>query len=160
MKKTVTDIGNTVICDICNKDWTGKPESGGILLQSKAVCPDCTPGMLKSLKQYNEEHFIKDRCPKDTSFAKWCLQLRGGDNTITVIEFEGNTKLKCVNCGKTPDELDEYKELAEEEECTPGDFVIRNEGTFNRMLNLFCCTNCYIEIGMPLGVANPEWKAN
>jgi hypothetical protein len=67
----VIDPGRQVICDICSGDWTDRPESGGILVLSKGVCPDCTPRMLESIKKYNEEWSIKGECPKDMSHADW-----------------------------------------------------------------------------------------
>ena len=86
MSKEIIDLGDLVMCDFCSKDWTDNDTSGGFLFDSKAVCPDCAPKMLKSIKGYNEEDHIKARCPQDKSFFKWVLEdLRKGDNTISVI---------------------------------------------------------------------------
>ncbi len=66
--------------------------------------------------------------------------------------------VKCVKCGKTPEELAEYKCMAEVEGYDSAtDFVTDCEGTYNPDNNLFCCTNCYVKIGMPLGMAIPSW---
>ena len=59
----------------------------------------------------------------------------------------------CKGCGKRPDDLEEYVEMAEEEGMTPQEFVRSEEGTFNRDTGAFWCTACYIRAGMPLGVA-------
>jgi hypothetical protein len=65
----------------------------------------------------------------------------------------------CVGCGKTADQLQEYKDMANPDSqgyegySTPDEAVRRNEGTFNRENNHFWCTTCYIKAGMPLGVA-------
>ncbi len=67
----VTHPGQLVFCDFCGEDWTERTESGGLLFQSKAVCPDCTPRSLKSIAEFHEEHLIKDRCPEGKSFADW-----------------------------------------------------------------------------------------
>ncbi len=80
-----TDVGNRVVCDVCDEDYTNSPECGGFLFQSYAYCPKCAPKQLKLIKRYNEEHFIKAHCPPNMAFAKWVLSLRGGDNTIRVI---------------------------------------------------------------------------
>ena len=64
--------------------------------------------------------------------------------------------LKCAVCRKTPDELEEYQDQAKAEEMTPDEFVRENEGTFNPRVQLFCCTTCYIDIGMPS--SNAGWK--
>ena len=70
------DPGNSVICDYCNKDWTDSPESGGLLFQSKAVCPDCELDTLKSINHYNEQKFIRGHCPENQSFADWIREIR------------------------------------------------------------------------------------
>lgn len=68
-------------------------------------------------------------------------------------------KYTCVICGKTPDELMEYNMLAEEEGYdNPTAAMMANEGTVNDALKLFCCTDCYVKIGMPRGKAMPGWK--
>jgi hypothetical protein len=55
----------------------------------------------------------------------------------------------CFKCGKTPEEIDEYVACAEDEGCTPTQYVIDNEGTLNRETGRFACTDCYVEIGSP-----------
>lgn len=79
---TPVDIGQIVVCDFCDKDWTDSGVSGGILFQSKAVCPDCTPRILKSVRDHGEEEFIRGTCPPGQAFADYIRALRGGDNTI------------------------------------------------------------------------------
>ncbi len=59
----------------------------------------------------------------------------------------------CVGCGQHPDELDEYIEVAAEEDMTPDDYVRSEEGTYNRDNHHFLCTPCYIKAGMP---SSPE----
>lgn len=70
------DIGDTVLCDLCSKDWTDSDESGGYLFQSKAVAPCCADQFMKKIKKYNEERFIYGYCPKDMSFADWIRCIR------------------------------------------------------------------------------------
>lgn len=53
------DIGNLVICDICDKDYTLSNAVGGFLFLSKGVCPDCAPRFLASVKKYHEEKLIR-----------------------------------------------------------------------------------------------------
>lgn len=73
------EIGNTtyilpgyeVICDMCSKDWTHDKTSGGFLLLSNGVCPDCSDRVIASVKRYNEEWSIKATCPESMSFADW-----------------------------------------------------------------------------------------
>jgi hypothetical protein len=87
-KNGTVDLGDRVFCDSCGEEWTGRKETGGLLLGSKAFCPICTPRRREGLKKYHEEHFIKAVCPPDMSFAEWCLFLRGGNNTIKVIDMD------------------------------------------------------------------------
>ena len=55
----------------------------------------------------------------------------------------------CIGCGKHPDELKEYVEIAKEEGTTPDEFVRKEEGTYNRENGHFLCTPCYAKAGMP-----------
>jgi hypothetical protein len=71
------DIGDSVLCDFCSKEYKGNPVSGGVLFGSYAVCPTCEP------KTRKEPEHIKARCPPYMSFHSWVMELRGGDNTIT-----------------------------------------------------------------------------
>jgi len=86
-KETVIDIGPEVCCDLCNEDYTGKPDSGGILFGSYAACPRCAPKIERDAKADGEERYIKARCPKGKSYAEWVLWLRNGDNTVTIREW-------------------------------------------------------------------------
>ncbi|HYE39172.1 MAG TPA: hypothetical protein VEB23_04525 [Ramlibacter sp.] len=55
----------------------------------------------------------------------------------------------CTGCKKRPAELDEYTELAADENMTPDEYVRKEEGTYNPENGHFLCTNCYVEAGMP-----------
>ena len=61
--------------------------------------------------------------------------------------------MRCKCCGKKPSEIKEYIVYSAEEELTPEEFVVQNEGTYNPKTGLFYCTSCYIKLGMPSGVA-------
>ena len=80
----VIDIGENVVCDSCNEDYTGSDEQGGLLFSSSAFCPKCAPRMRALAKQYNEEQYITDYAQPGESFKDFCLRLRGGNNTITI----------------------------------------------------------------------------
>ena len=73
--------------------------------------------------------------------------------------------LTCFRCGKTPEELEEYQPGNEDSGASweegdfesPSDYVRQEEGTYNPETKRFCCTTCYIAIGMP---STPQgWKA-
>ena len=92
--ESTQDIGNTVLCDMCNKDWTNSKISGGFLFGSNAVCPDCSDRIRASALHYNELSYIKAECPKDMSFKDWVVSLRCGDNTIKTYTFDNIDDLK------------------------------------------------------------------
>lgn len=66
--------------------------------------------------------------------------------------------MNCFRCGKKPSEIDEYVEAAMDEGISPERYVQREEGTFNPKSGQFCCTDCYIEIGMPANAIG-GWRA-
>jgi hypothetical protein len=42
------DIGDTVVCDFCNDDYTESHKAGGLIVEGYAICPECErPDMLK-----------------------------------------------------------------------------------------------------------------
>ena len=58
---------------------------------------------------------------------------------------------RCMGCGKTPEQIEEYVESAREDGNgeTPSEFVTHEEGTYNPENGHFLCTACYINWGMP-----------
>lgn len=84
LKCQTIEIGDHVVCDLCNADWTGKPDRGGFLFGSKAVGPCCEASFRETVRKHDEEWYIKAECPPDMSFAEWCIELRGGNNTIRI----------------------------------------------------------------------------
>lgn len=82
------DIGNSVECDFCCNDYTKSTEVGGLLFESKAVCPKCAEKVERDAERYGETHLIRQRCPANISFRDFVLFLRGGNNTVTVFSGE------------------------------------------------------------------------
>lgn len=95
----VIDMGDTVLCDLCNEDWTTRTESGGILVGSHAWCPTCEPAALRNMQEHNEMHLLKGKCPEGVSFADWVRQLRGGDNKIKYFSMDSPSELLDVMSG-------------------------------------------------------------
>lgn len=60
-------------------------------------------------------------------------------------------ELVCVECGKHPHEIMEYKFKGDINNMSPEEFVYQEDGTYNEEHNLFCCTKCYIKLGTPNG---------
>ena len=65
----------------------------------------------------------------------------------------------CTGCNKRPDEIEEYVEAAAENEVTPDEYVIDEEGTYNAGNGHFLCTDCYIAAGMPSYMYPNKWVA-
>jgi hydrogenase maturation factor HypF (carbamoyltransferase family) len=70
------DPGDTVLCDLCNEDYTNSDEKGGFLFSSKAVCPKCAPRFEEGAKIYNEEKYIVDRAKPEESFRDFVYRVR------------------------------------------------------------------------------------
>jgi len=63
----------------------------------------------------------------------------------------------CIGCGRVPDEINEYIYQGKVNECTPTEFVMEEEGTFNPTNGHFACDECYMAMGSP---SSPRgWKA-
>ena len=71
------DAGDTVLCDLCNKDYTEDIESmGGLLFNGKAVCPECFDEFMKLVRHYREEKFIKAVARPDETFRNFVYRIR------------------------------------------------------------------------------------
>lgn len=80
-------IGSLVVCDICDKDWTDETTPGGFIFSSKAYCPECAERGMKSIIRYQEERYIKAKCPEGISFADFVRQYREEDAFISITKF-------------------------------------------------------------------------
>lgn len=67
--------------------------------------------------------------------------------------------LRCIGCGKEPNEIDEYINEGVVNDMTPGEFVRTEEGTYNSLNGHFACTDCYIKMGSPGGRFPRNWVA-
>jgi hypothetical protein len=82
----VINIGDTVICDFCNEDYTNSDKQGGMLYGSYGTCPECVPRIEASAKKYQEEHLILERALPGETFKAFSLRMRKGDNAITFLK--------------------------------------------------------------------------
>lgn len=72
-------IGRTVLCDLCNEDYTDKLDTGGCLVDSYACCPECTKKMQTDANA-EDPFMLNDVCPNGVPFAIWVRQdLRKGN---------------------------------------------------------------------------------
>jgi len=70
------DPGDTVLCDLCNKDFTEDDSTGGFLFSGKAVCPDCAPDFIKIIKIYKEEDYIANKAHEGETFRDFVYRVR------------------------------------------------------------------------------------
>lgn len=70
------DVGDNVLCDFCNTDYTTSRESGGFMFGSSAICPGCAENTLKTIKKCQELGSIKSFCPDGMSFADYIRSIR------------------------------------------------------------------------------------
>lgn len=82
------DIGNSVLCDLCNADYTESNDTGGLVVDSSAVCPMCQPEMEKNIKKHGEEDHVDARCPEGVEFRQFILQVRNGADFIAIETWE------------------------------------------------------------------------
>ncbi len=82
---TEINAGTSVNCDICNRDYTDSDEKGGFIFSTYAYCPVCAMESLNRIRDYGEEKFITDWCPKDKTFREFVIGYRGGDGIIKII---------------------------------------------------------------------------
>ncbi len=77
-----------------------------------------------------------------------CAQHKMGDMTPIT------TGPRCVRCMRTPEEIPEYVMLADVERYRDAAAAVElEEGTYNPATEGFYCTECYVAVGQPLGVA-------
>ena len=87
MTKTVFNMGNTVLCDICNDDYTNSIESGGGIVGSYGVCPKCWPRYAEDLTKHREWKHVRRLCPDEQTFADFVREYRGGDGLVIIESF-------------------------------------------------------------------------
>lgn len=78
------EVGALVVCDFCCLDFTKSDERGGVIFESKAICPRCTPRLLASVERNGEERFVRATCPAGQTFADFVREYRGADSTIHI----------------------------------------------------------------------------
>lgn len=84
------DLGLTVICDMCDDDYTSREDVGGIAFGGRAVCPGCTPRVLADAARFEETHYIRARAAPNETFRDFVYRLRGGGGhgrvTVTSVD--------------------------------------------------------------------------
>lgn len=84
------DPGDSVVCDICDEDFTSRTDSGGFLFLSRGVCPLCAADFEAKIED-GERQYIRARCPPGMAFSDWVRDvLRTNDNELA-------QRIKCRN---------------------------------------------------------------
>jgi len=73
------DIGDTVVCDICNRDFTQSKEKGGIILGGYAFCPRCE----RKVTKLSDIDYVSR---PDESFADFVKRVRK-HSTVGICSF-------------------------------------------------------------------------
>jgi hypothetical protein len=81
------DMDDSVVCDLCNGDYTGSPALGGFVFGSSAVCPACSPSMLKDIEECGEGEHIRMRALEGETFQHMVLRFRNGDNSVMITSW-------------------------------------------------------------------------
>ena len=71
-----SSLGQIVLCDMCNKDYTNSDLVGGILYGTAAYCPECAPSILRNAKEFNEEQFINAVAGLGEQFRHFVYRIR------------------------------------------------------------------------------------
>ena len=85
--REVIEIGDTVVCDQCNTDFTNSIEIGGFVFSGHGYCPRCAPKGMKLIKNYGEERFIEAVATENETFKNFILRVRNGNNRIVIQSF-------------------------------------------------------------------------
>lgn len=93
------DVGDYVVCDYCDKDYTDSDAEGGLIFTGSAVCPACEPKTRNTIRKYKEERFIRATCPKGQSFADFVRAYRRADDSNIVQVSQGLLKTECFTGG-------------------------------------------------------------
>lgn len=79
------DMSDRVLCDDCDRLFLADSQDvGGMLFESKALCPHCAPKWELSAKKYGEEHFIRDRARDGETFFAAVMRWREGNNDVRI----------------------------------------------------------------------------
>lgn len=85
MPQARVDMSGRVLCDDCDRLFTAEStETGGMLFESKALCPTCTPKWMDGIKKHKEERYIRDMAEPGETFFNAVMRWRGGNNDVVI----------------------------------------------------------------------------
>jgi len=77
-------IGDLVVCDVCDADFTTDNSIGGFVFGSYAYCPRCAEKHMAKIREYGEAHLIKARAAPGETFADFVRRYRGPNAAIQI----------------------------------------------------------------------------
>ena len=77
-------VGDTVLCDSCDCDFTSRADSGGFIFESTAICPACAPSWRRLIALYGEHSMVRAVCLEGQTFASFVRAWRGPNAAIRV----------------------------------------------------------------------------
>jgi hypothetical protein len=118
---TRIELGDMVVCDLCNTDFSNSDKQGGFLIPGWGICPDCAARFREELKRNGEEHLIQAECPSGMSHKDWILSIRGDNTAILIGPYEQNQDIPPKSDENTLKMYTVYFNLKD----YPGLFVVR-----------------------------------
>jgi len=79
------DVGNIVVCDVCDGDYTDSEECGGVLFGTYSYCPKCERELMPRICGTSEQANIRGKARPGESFKNFVMRIRDGNNTIQII---------------------------------------------------------------------------
>ena len=97
MKVEEFDLGNSVICDACGKDYTTSDAVGGLMFGSHCRCPECCgEDFFDRVWKYNEAGYIRARAAAGEKFRDFALRMRARNNRVRITSGTGAEILEAL----------------------------------------------------------------
>ncbi|SDJ76899.1 hypothetical protein SAMN04490247_3169 [Salimicrobium halophilum] len=68
--------------------------------------------------------------------------------------------MQCIRCQRTPAQIERYAKEAFEMEMSPHEYVRMDVETYHPHSDMFCCHECYADLGYPLYTDLVGWYEN
>jgi hypothetical protein len=81
-------VGDSVVCDVCNEDYTNSPLEGGFIFGSYAYCRKCVERHMPEIIRLGEMKFIQAVAFPGERFADFVRRYRGPDAAISVTNLD------------------------------------------------------------------------
>ncbi len=93
-EKVIRAADRTVMCDLCDKEYTNSQRRGGFIMATYAVCPDCAPEIERAAIKNNELNLIAHHPARGQSFADFCREIRDkGAAGIKQVSFNNEEEM-------------------------------------------------------------------